>query len=214
MDRSAGPSEACRVNAQRERDQLRTRTMLCTRVGIGQVFRDLEMKRGAAPEGAGGPDASAVSLDDALEMGQAEARARTGCTIGLPESLEDVRKVVFRDAVARVLDGKLHGAVSIHPAHHNLPSGIREFQRSAEEIREYLQEPVAVREHRLHVVRYFRAQGDVHGEGLWLTKLDGLMEQRARVDALLADREGAGLDPRHVEQGGNQTAHAAGCALD
>ena len=72
------PSEACRVNAERERDQLRTRTMLCTRAGIGQVFRDLEMKRGAAPEGAGGPDASAVSLDDALADGEAEARAGTG----------------------------------------------------------------------------------------------------------------------------------------
>src|SRR3979490_16040 len=119
-----------------ERDQLRTRAMLCTRVGIGQVFRDLEMKRGAAPECAGGPDASAVSLDDALAYGEAEARAGTGCTIGLPESLEDARKIVFRDAVARVLDGKLHGAVSIRRAHHNLPSGIREFQGVAEEIRE------------------------------------------------------------------------------
>src|SRR6267378_1452810 len=128
--------------------------MLCTRAGIGQVFRDLDMKRGAAPESAGGPDSSSVSLDNALADGKAEARAGTGFTIGLPEPVEDVRKIVFRDATARVLDGNLHGAVSVRRADHNLRSSIREFQGVSEEIREYLQQPVAVRVHGLHVVRY------------------------------------------------------------
>src|SRR4030081_2552812 len=108
-----------------ERDQLRTRAMLCTKAGIGQVFRDLEMKRGAAPESAGGPDASSVSLDDALADGEAKARAGTGCTIGLPEPVEDVRKIVFRDATARVLDGNLHSAVSVRRADLNLRSSLR-----------------------------------------------------------------------------------------
>jgi len=163
------------------------------------------------PRVLAGTDASSVSLDDALADGKARPAPARDVRLACQKPVEDVRKIVFRDATARVLDGNLHSAVRVRragpqpsfPASENFRAFPRRFES-------YLQQPVAVRVHRLHVVRYlFPPSRQRAWRGPVATKLDGLMEQRARVDALLADREGAGLDPRHVEQVGNQTLHAA-----
>ena len=65
-------------------------------------FGNREEKSTPASRCAFGPNASAVSLDDALGDGQSEPSALPTSLGCLPESIEDTRQVFGRDATARV----------------------------------------------------------------------------------------------------------------
>ena len=66
--------------------------------------RNREEESTPAPRSALDPDASAVSLDDALGDRQPEPGALPPCPGCLPESVEDMGHVLGRDARARIRD--------------------------------------------------------------------------------------------------------------
>lgn len=106
------------------------------------------MEGGALAEGAGGPDAASVLVDDGAADGEAEAGAAHGAGVGgvdLVEALEDAFELVGGDAAALVADLDL-GLVGVGAAgaEVDLGAGWGELDRVRDEVGEGLQDAVGV----------------------------------------------------------------------
>ena len=99
---------------------------------------------GAAIRRALDPDATAVRLDDALGDGKAEPSALAVRACRLPESVKDTRQVLGRDAGARIRNSEGDLVIPRGRAYRDTAAGVREFDGVANEILEYLKEPMPV----------------------------------------------------------------------
>ena len=127
-----------------------------------------------------------MELDDRFHDGEAETRAARPFMAGLPESIEDVRKVLGPDSRAGILHTNMY-LLAISPAvQDNMPTSRCEAERIFDEISEHAQ-------HRWTIdpeeqVGGARADYQRHARvpGRRLVRLPGFLEQWAkRVQPLL-----------------------------
>src|SRR5262245_20517035 len=85
------------------------------------------------PERALDPDVSTVCVDDALGNGEPEPGAVVPRSVRLPESIEDPWQTLGRDAAAGVGNPEHDLMLSQSRAHRDPPTGVREFDRIADE---------------------------------------------------------------------------------
>src|SRR6266480_2980000 len=103
-------------------------------------------------------DAAAMRFDDPLHDRESEADAAARRFPRLPEPVEDVRQFLGRDARTRVANGEFHRGFTRRRA--DLDASIlgSELDGVATEVREDLQEPLAVGGHRRKRGRELRHQ--------------------------------------------------------
>jgi len=90
------------------------------------------------------PDATAVSLDDALGDGKAEPGPLTVRAGRLPESVKDARQVLGRDARARIRDVEDDLAIPRGRTYRDTAASVRELDRVADQVLEHLEQPVPI----------------------------------------------------------------------
>src|SRR6185369_6889298 len=113
----------------------------------GRGLGDREIERTPPAEHALDPDPSAVGFYDASGDGKAQSRAETAAARGrLPEPVEGVRQVPLGDAAASVRDPEHDVVVSRRRADRYATAGASELHRVADQVLEYLEQPVAISE--------------------------------------------------------------------
>ena len=173
-----------------------------------------EEKSTPAPRCALDPDASAVSLDDALGDGKPEPGALTPSPGCLPKSVKDTGQVLGRDATARIRNPEDDLVIPRGRAHRDTTASLRELDRVADEVLEHLKEPVPITPDlgniRVHVdsklKRRRRCERSLH-----LHRLDDQLtcRQSRSLDGQLPC-----LHERDIQEILNQAVHARGCAVD
>src|SRR5262245_12812743 len=97
-------------------------------------FRDREEKSTPAPYCAFDPDASAVSLDDALGDWKPEPSAFPPSADCLPKSVKDKGQALGRDATARIRNPEEDLVIYRGRADCDTTASIRELDRVADEV--------------------------------------------------------------------------------
>ena len=87
---------------------------------------------------------SPVSLDDAFGDGKSEPGALTLCPGGLPKSVTDMGQVLGRDATPRIRNPEDDLVIPRCRARRDATASLRELDRVAYEVLEYLQEPMPI----------------------------------------------------------------------
>ena len=179
--------------------------------------RELEPEGAAETDRALEPHAATHELDELLGDRRAEAGAAEPPglgLVGLGEALEDPPLVLGRDADAGVADRELQ--------RHRLRSAVhaRDVERHAaplgelDGVRQQIDEDlaqvrfVAARDRR-HVRHDHRDETQLLRLGLRAEHLHHAVDERVEIEALLGDRELAGLDLREVEDVLDQSEHRA-----
>ena len=166
----------------------------------------------AAPDLADGPDAPPVSFDDSLANREAEARADRAY-VGLPESIEEGGRssagMPWPESVTEIRTAPsvfVTRTTTLPPSSENFSAFPTRLGAHAGADRD----PRASAPRR--PVRPPTSRCAWRGPGL--TKLDGVVNQRSRVDTLVANAERPRLHPSHVEQVDHQALHAADGSRD
>ena len=183
--------------------------------GAGRLgYREREGEAGAEAEAAAlGPDAPAVSLDQALADGKSQPAADLAVAVpGGDVFAEELPEALRRDAPSLVCNRDR----DMHPvAFRSDPdgSGVRAVARGVrQEVVQHLHDALAVGQHRRQAGRQVDQDGVSGAAGE--EGVAGLVHQGADLRGLGRDRERAGFDAPGIEQVGDQPDHAVGLVVD
>src|SRR5437868_8097922 len=90
------------------------------------------------------PDLPAMLLDDGLRDGQSHSCTHVGCGFSLPEEIENSAQVFLFDSAACVTYGKTHTILPGFAAHGNRSAFRRELDGIVDEVRNDLENPMAI----------------------------------------------------------------------
>ena len=162
-------------------------------------------------------DRSAVHLHHRLDQRQADAqpvaRAFQG-RVHLGEHLEEVRKLLGRDADAVVPHAHDHLRAFVGDRQPDVAAPVGELARVVEQVADHLRQPRGVGAQIERLRRQRHRQLVVQAAVPRARRLDGLLDDRPELDGLLAKLELAARDAAEVEQVVDQARQLAHLTFD
>ena len=155
-----------------------------------------------------------MSLDDALCNRQSKTCTELCGGLGLPVAVENMVEMLGRNSRTGIGDRKPHLIVLMTCENADLPAFRRELYRIADEIREHLQNTLAVGRDGNRMIRRHARDSELGSRSERSRGLSGFLNQRLHVHGNRVYREAACLYPRDVQQVLDQPVGPCCRALD